>query len=148
MTLPLTPVFNTPIEKDCHNGTFLSPNSCVTPAFHILTCTFHALVRLMQWLCNLKMETWNRQIILITFCIRSNETAMHIQENQIIFRYIIFNCSNQQINMKLLAKTQFKISTLEWFLKDHVTLETGVTMLKNQLYHHMSRLHVSIPIFQ
>lgn len=29
--------------------------------------------------------------------ILSNKTAMHIQENQMIFSYIIFNCSYQQI---------------------------------------------------
>jgi len=29
-----------------------------------------------------------------------------------------------------------KKSILEWFLKDHVTLKTGVMMLKIQLYHH------------
>ncbi len=35
----------------------------------------------------------------------------------------VFNIDNKQ-----------KISILEWFLKDHVTLKTGVLMLKIQLW--------------
>ncbi len=34
-----------------------------------------------------------------------------------------------------------QISILEWFLKDHVRLKTGVMMLKIQLCHHRSKLH-------
>jgi len=30
-------------------------------------------------------------------------------------------------------------SILSWFLKDHVTLKTGVMMLKNPLWHHRNR---------
>ncbi len=33
-------------------------------------------------------------------------------------------------------KTEKLLEWLEWFLKDHVTLKTGVMMLKIQLYHH------------
>ena len=37
-----------------------------------------------------------------------------------------------------------EIIILEWFLKDHVTLKTGVMMLKIQLYHHRNKLHFKI----
>ncbi len=37
----------------------------------------------------------------------------------------------------------FLIRILEWFLKDHVTVKTGVMMLKIQLYHHR-KLHFNI----
>ncbi len=37
-----------------------------------------------------------------------------------------------------------KICILEWFWKDHVTLNTGVMMLKIQLCHHRNKLHFKI----
>jgi len=37
-----------------------------------------------------------------------------------------------------------QISILELFLKDHVTLKTGVMMLKIQLCHHRNKLHFKI----
>jgi len=37
-----------------------------------------------------------------------------------------------------------QISLLELFVKDHVTLKTGVMMLTIQLCHHRSKLHFKI----
>jgi len=37
-----------------------------------------------------------------------------------------------------------QIIILEWFLKDHVTLKTGVMMLKIHLCHHRYRLHFKL----
>ncbi len=37
-----------------------------------------------------------------------------------------------------------KISILELFLKDHVTLKIGVMKLKIQLYHHVNKQHIQI----
>ncbi len=37
-----------------------------------------------------------------------------------------------------------QISILERFLKDHVTLKTGVMMLKIQLCHHMNKLYFTM----
>jgi len=34
--------------------------------------------------------------------------------------------------------------SIELFLKHHVTLKTGVMMLKIQLYHHRNKLHFKI----
>ncbi len=33
---------------------------------------------------------------------------------------------------------------LQWFLKDHVTLKTGVMMLKNSALHHRNKLHFKV----
>ncbi len=35
---------------------------------------------------------------------------------------------------------ELQIIILKWFLKDHVTLKTGVMMLKNQLWHHREKI--------
>ncbi len=51
----------------------------------------------------------------------------------------VFNINN---NKKMFLKQQ--ISILEWFLKDHVTLKTGVMMLKIQLYNQRNKLHFKI----
>ncbi len=40
-----------------------------------------------------------------------------------------------------------QIIILEWFLKDHVTLKTGVMMLKIQLFHHGKKLCNIVTIF-
>ncbi len=37
-----------------------------------------------------------------------------------------------------------QIGILEWFLKDHVTLKTGVVMLKIQFCGHRNKLHFKI----
>ncbi len=39
-----------------------------------------------------------------------------------------------------------QISILEWFLKDHVTLKTGVMMLKIQLRNHRNKVHFKISL--
>ncbi len=44
----------------------------------------------------------------------------------------------------LILKIMFlenEIDKLEWFLKDHVTLQTGVMMLKNEFCHQRNKLH-------
>jgi len=41
-------------------------------------------------------------------------------------------------------KCEYQISILEWFLKYHVTLKTGVRMLKIQLCHHGYKWHFKI----
>ncbi len=47
----------------------------------------------------------------------------------------VFNADNNKC---------FLSSKSEGFLKDHVTLKTGVMMLKIQLYHHRNKLHFKI----
>jgi len=39
---------------------------------------------------------------------------------------------------------EHQISVLEWFLRDHVTLKTGVMMLKIQLCHHRNKQHSKV----
>ncbi len=55
--------------------------------------------------------------------------------------YIIKNIKQHNCFQHWFKKTE---TLLEWFLKDHVTLKTGVMVLKIQLYHHRNKLDFKI----
>jgi len=40
--------------------------------------------------------------------------------------------------------TEYQISILEWFLKDHVTLQTRVMIDENAALHHRNKLYLEV----
>ncbi len=56
--------------------------------------------------------------------------------HKILSSTTVFKIDNTNIYIYI----EQQISILPWFLKDHVTLKSGVTMLKIQLYHNRNKL--------
>ncbi len=73
------------------------------------------------------------------FQIKNPEKKSIIVSTKISTSTIVFNIGN---NKKLFLEHQ--ISILEGFLKEHVTLKTGVMAAENSALHHRNKLHFII----